>query len=93
VPAAKYNVIHDWSKPEMFASTVGKLRGRFQPEGKGIKMFRMSEQIMYDEVKKHVPAGKYKIQQYFGTGPKYPEKCDKLVKMCAFIEDSNYLSK
>jgi hypothetical protein len=42
-PAAKYNVLHDWSKPEMFASCVGKTRGRFYPEGKGIKMYRMSE--------------------------------------------------
>jgi hypothetical protein len=37
VPAAKYEVLRDWSKAEMFASSVGRLRNRFKPEGKGIK--------------------------------------------------------
>ena len=71
VPAAKYNVLHDWSKAEMFASSAGRLRGRFIPEGKGIKQYRMSEQIIYDETKEGKPGpSKYNHKEFFGQGPK-----------------------
>lgn len=54
----------------MFASSAGRLRGKFIPEGKGLRMYRMSEQIIYDETKNNAPGAKYKIQEYIGTGPK-----------------------
>lgn len=77
-PGAKYDVVRDWTRPEMFASSVGRLRGRFNPEGKGIKQYRMSEQIMYDEKKENRPdPGKYPPEQLFEKMPKYAAKGDK----------------
>jgi hypothetical protein len=78
IPAAKYNVLHDWSKPEMFASSVGKLRGFFRPAGKGLRQYRMSEQIMYDESKANKPApNRYNFKDYFADTPKLAQKVDK----------------
>ena len=70
-------MVRDWSKPEMFASSVGRLRGRFPQEGKGVKQYRMSQQIIYDEMKENRPGPKYEMQMVFEKIPKLKEKGDK----------------
>lgn len=52
MPAAKYDVLSDWSKPEKFATSTGRVRGRFL---KGKKM-TMTEEVLTVEKKKNVPA-------------------------------------
>jgi len=44
VPSAKYDVLTDWSKPEKFATSTGRVRGRFL---KGKKM-TMTEDILFE---------------------------------------------
>lgn len=62
----------------MFASSAGRIRGKFIPEGKGIKQYRMSTQIIYDETKKGHPGAKYKIEEKIGKeGIKLAAAVDK----------------
>lgn len=58
VPAAKYDVTSDWSKPEKFATSQGRARGKFLKK----KKLTMTEEIGLIEKKKNVPApNAYKV--------------------------------
>jgi hypothetical protein len=52
VPGAKYDILSDWSKPEKFATSQGRVRGKFLKN----KKMTMTEEVLTVQKKKNVPA-------------------------------------